>query len=83
MTSILYQDEDYEQLSPYIDGWINWYKKLSIFNKEPGIDMMKGTYAFYVEKDIEKQKYFITKRWFVLILANLILKINKKKWKNI
>ncbi len=42
--------------------------------------MMKGTYAFY-GKDIERQKYFITKQWFAHSFVNLILK-NKIKKRN-
>jgi|GEM_PF-19886 len=58
MTSILYQDEDYEQLGPYIDELDKLVQETQYFQQQPGIDMMKGTYAFYVEKDIEKAKVF-------------------------
>lgn len=58
MTSILYQDEDYERLRPYIDELDKLVKETQYFQQQPGIDMMKGTYAFYVEKDIEKAKVY-------------------------
>ena len=58
MTSILYQDEDYDQLGPYIDELDKLVQETQYFQQKPGIDMMKGTYAFYVEKDIEKAKEF-------------------------
>lgn len=58
MTSILYQDEDYEQLGPYIDELDKLVQETQYFQQQPGIDMMKGAYAFYVEKDIEKAKVF-------------------------
>ena len=91
MTSILYQDEDYERLCPYIDELDKLVKETQYFQQQPGIDMMKGTYAFYVEKDIEKAKVYYNQAMICarsfgeLDLENKIKKemekhIKKNKW---